>query len=61
MATIHCHPADGLRPPAPPGANLDVGKPRTGWASRSGLLEIVSPTRGRLIVPGYEDLARMSV
>ncbi len=39
MATIHCHPADGTRPPAPPGAVLDAGKPRTGWASRSGLLE----------------------
>lgn len=39
MATIHCHPADGTRPPAPPGAELDAGKPRTGCASRSGLLE----------------------
>ncbi len=39
MATIHCHPADGTRPPAPPGAELVAGKPRTGWASRSGLLE----------------------
>lgn len=39
MATIHCRPGVGLRPSAPPLAALDVGKPRAGWASRSGLLE----------------------
>ncbi|GHB32547.1 hypothetical protein GCM10010346_64810 [Streptomyces chryseus] len=39
MATIQCRPGAGPLAPARPCAGLGAGKPRAGWASRSGLLE----------------------